>query len=46
MSFRIPEDNLRLASKLTQILVKVTRYVCVVDGDKIVHYMILKHWVK
>jgi len=47
MSFRIPDDNLRSASKLIQTLVKVTRYVCVVDGDKeVIHYMILRHWVK
>jgi len=37
MSFRIPGDNLRSASKLIQSLVKVARYVCVVDGDKVIH---------
>jgi len=48
MNFRLAEDNLRSVSKLIQTLIKVTRYVCVcvVDGDKVIRYMILRYRVK
>jgi hypothetical protein len=46
MSFKTPEDNQRLASKLVGALVKVARYVCAVDGYKVIHYMILRNLEK